>query len=490
VIFEFGKSEKSLLELIRTAAPGSIDAPCGGRGRCGKCRVRAWGELRCIESHEPLTAAGQELSACRYAPQGPCRVEIEHLQASDNLDADSSEGALGLAADIGSTTLELRLYEKQSGRELAASRQLNAQRSYGADVLSRIQALRTDREGLYSCLREQLWRMAKELCAAAGRKMQDVETLIVCGNTVMEHFAAGLDPSSIALPPFEPASRFLDWGREKNHFGGEVLYCPCLSGYVGGDLIAGLSLESEKSGLCLYMDIGTNGELALGDAEGYICCATAAGPAFEGAELSCGMGGSPGAIYRVEAQEDDISLSVIGGGEAKGICGSGVIDAVASMLELGVIGKSGRFANASRLGEKLRARLDKINGESVFMLSGDVYLSAGDIRKLQLAKAAIRAGTELLLKKSGKTAADIQRISLAGGFGSAINRQSARRIGLIPDCPGAQLCYAGNAAVMGAAAALYPQGRERIEKTLALCEYAELSTDRDFPTLYLEYLNF
>lgn len=491
MILEFGKNEKSLLELCRAAAPGIVDAPCGGTGRCGKCRVRVWGELSSTESGELYSAQGEELPACRYSPHGPCRVETLCTPGTESSSSWKAEGPLGLALDLGSTTLELRLYGLDTGRQLALRRELNAQRSYGADVLSRIQALKdTDRWEVFACLKGQIADMVENICSETGVLKTRVERAVLCGNTVMEHFAAGLDPSSIAVPPFEPVSRFSDWGKLRTDGGTEVFFCPCLSGYVGGDLIAGLSLEADRPGLRLYMDIGTNGELALGDDSGYICCATAAGPAFEGAELSCGMGGGAGAIYKVEAACEDISVSVIGGGEAKGICGSGVIDAVAAMLELGVIGKSGRFANASRLGQRLAARITQLNGEKVFMLSGDVYLSAGDIRRVQLAKAAIRAGTELMLQRSGKTAPDIEHISLAGGFGTAINRHSAERIDLIPKCERAELHYEGNAAILGAAAALYPEGRAKIERTLSLCSYAELSTDKDFPALYLEYLNF
>lgn len=492
MILEFGKSEKSLLELCRALTPGSIDAPCGGKGRCGKCRVKAWGELRCLENGELSVCEGGEVPACRYAPYGPCRVETLYEPEAENMTRAEAAGPLGLAVDLGSTTLELRVYELSSGKELARCRELNTQRSYGADVLSRIQAHKNSSEwGVYTYLKRQIANMVEKLCTEIARNTAEVERIVFCGNTIMEHFAAGLDPSSIAVPPFEPQSRFADWGREHGAgYGGEVFYCPCLSGYVGGDLIAGLSLKADRPGLHLYMDIGTNGELALGDEKGFLCCATAAGPAFEGAELSCGMGGSKGAVYKAEAVGDDISVAVIGGGEAKGICGSGVIDAVAAMLELKVIGKSGRFNKKECLGSKLAARLTEHKGEKAFALADGVYLSAGDIRKIQLAKAAIRAGTELMLQRSGKCAEDIEHISLAGGFGSAINRQSAERIGLIPRCKNGQLSYSGNAAILGAAAALYPEGRQKIEKTLSLCQYADLSTDKDFSSLYLENLNF
>lgn len=492
MILDFDRSEKSLLELCRAEAPGNIDAPCGGTGRCGKCNVRVWGRLRCLENGEILVCEGREVPACRYAPFDSCRVETLYEPEAESAVCEEASGPLGLAVDLGSTTLELRVYELNSGKELARCRELNCQRSYGADVLSRVQALNgADKWGLYTAFKSQITDMVGIACEGIGRNADEVEQIVFCGNTVMEHFAAGLDPSSIAVPPFEPMSRFVDWGKGYDTgYTGEVFFCPCLSGYVGGDLIAGLSLKADRPGLHLYMDVGTNGELALGDENGFICCATAAGPAFEGAELSCGMGGSKGAIYKVEATGDDISVAVIGGGEAKGICGSGVIDAVAAMLELKVIGKSGRFNKKENLGGKLAARLTERNGEKAFLLADGVYLSAGDIRKIQLAKAAIRAGTELMLQRSGKCVEDIEHISLAGGFGSAINRQSAERIGLIPLCKSGQLSYSGNAAILGAAAALFPEGREKIEKTLSLCEYAELSTDRDFPALYLEYLNF
>lgn len=491
MILEFEKSERSLLSLIQSAVPGSLSAPCGGRGSCGKCGVRVWGRLRRLDTNKIYEAEGELLSACRYAPEDSCRVELEAQRAETLRQEGDADVPLGLAADIGSTTLELALISLQSGRELIRRREFNAQRGFGADVLSRVQALRGENGWeLYSCLHWQIARMVGDMCAEIGANPKQVEKYAVCGNTIEEHFAAGLDPSGIAVPPFEPLSR-LGLCRDDTAFapGLQVYFCPCLSGYVGGDLIAGLSL-TEPRGKELYMDIGTNGELCLAAEGQYLCCAAAAGPAFEGAELSCGMGGGEGAIFSVKPLEGDIALSVIGGGEARGICGSGAIEAVSAMLELGVIGRSGRFRNKERLPGALGERLRQQGGVKVFMLSDKVYISAEDIRKLQLAKAAVRAGTELMLRRLGISPEEICRISLAGGFGSAIDRQSAERIGLIPRCTGAELRYVGNAALEGAKAALTEEGRRRIEATLSRCSYAELSSDKAFPPLFLEYLNF
>lgn len=494
--------EKSILQILRALDPEYLSAPCGGKGLCGKCRVRAWGALRSLSQGGVLIAAGEEIPACQYAPVDECRVlpvkgggELISLSTMEAIPTGGK--GLGAAVDIGTTTIAMLLYELETGCPLAEERAMNIQRAYGADVLSRITAAKErGLEALCDPLQTQLSALLHSLCKKAGRSPEELKRLVLCGNTVMQHFAAALDPASIALPPFSPLCLFEEGSageREERLLpGAEIFYCPCVSGYVGGDLVSGLSaeLDLKKGKTILYMDIGTNGELALGNDEGFLCCATAAGPAFEGAELSCGMNGGDGAIDRVYADGDDIALHVIGGGKANGICGSGVIDAVAVLLELGVIKRSGRFEKAARLPEKLAARLINVDGRSAFLLAEGVYLSIDDIRAFQLAKAAIRSGAELLLSRRGKTAADVDELIIAGGFGAGIDIEKAKRTGLLPPVPIERIRAAGNAALKGAALALTDEGREKLKKTAALCRYEDLSGAADFSALYLAELNF
>lgn len=496
--------EKTILEILRGTAPEYLSAPCGGKGTCGKCLVSVTGRVRSLDGGEELELSGETVRACRYVPVGECRVSLprtgkdEKVRPGVELPRLPGGGqGLGLAVDMGSTTVEAALYDMIEGTPLYVLRQLNAQRGYGADVLSRLENVRRgELSALCEALCSQIFRMAEELCAAAGRQLREIKKAALCGNSIMEHFAAGLDPSSIAVPPFTPLSVFgavTETGPLAELFPGcEIYLCPCVSGYVGGDLVAGLATVSagKAAGLTLYLDIGTNGEMALGSGDEWLSCAAAAGPAFEGAELSCGMSGSVGAIDHVRAGAGDIALNVIGGGEAAGICGSGVIDAVAALLKLGLIGKTGRFAKKEALPAHLAERLGSVDGRKAFYLAPGVYLSIDDIRNVQLAKAAIRAGAERLLERAGKRPADIERLIIAGGFGAHINAAAAVAIGLLPQLPPERISYTGNAALAGAALALSGEGRERLCETAALCAYMDLSSDERFGELYLKNVNF
>ena len=495
---------KTILEILRGIAPEYLSAPCGGKGTCGKCLVSVTGRVRTLDGGEEQTLDGETVRACRYVPVGECSVTIPEAAAAESLRSGErlprlpgGGQGLGLAVDIGSTTVEAALYDMAEGTPLYVLRQLNAQRSFGADVLSRLENVRRGQlSALCEALCRQIFDMAGQLCAAAGRQLSEIKTAALCGNSIMEHFAAGLDPSPIALPPFTPRSFFGDeisGGPLAELLPGcEIYLCPCVSGYVGGDLVAGLSTVSagKAAGLSLYMDIGTNGEMALGSGDKWLSCAAAAGPAFEGAELCCGMSGGAGAIDHVRAEAGDIALSVIGGGEARGICGSGVIDAVAVLVELGLIGKTGRFAKKEALPAHLAERLGTVEGRRVFRLSAETYLSIDDIRNVQLAKAAIRAGAERLLERAGKCPADIERLIIAGGFGAHIDAAAAVAIGLLPDLPPQRISYAGNAALAGAALALSCEGRTVLAETAGRCAYVDLSSDERFGELFLKNVNF
>jgi len=495
-----GDRKKLIMTSLREADPEYISAPCGGMGTCKKCKVRVTGAVKCISGKEIYHFSDEEILACRYSPAGNCKIVLQNADdgavisaASDNIEAAGV--GLGIAVDIGTTTIAMLLYELETGKLLGDDRRMNAQRAYGADVLSRIEHIKAEGlEALCNCLNKQLLEMAESLCNRHGRSAEEIKRVVISGNTIMQHFAAGLDPSPIAVPPFTPFTLF---GKDVNMQSvlsqalpkAKIYFAPCISGYVGGDMISGLAV-AKTEGLTLYMDIGTNGEIALGDSKGFACCATAAGPAFEGAELSCGMNGGVGAIDKVEVSGNDILVHVIGDTKARGICGSGVIDAVYAMLRLGVISKSGRFAKKEKLPQTLAKRFEERNGTAVFMLAEGVYLSRTDIRNLQLAKAAIRAGAEVMLKHNNKDVSEIDSIVIAGGFGSALNVESAIGIGLLPDVPKGKVSFAGNAALKGAAAALTEAGRRRMEDMAGRCTYIDLSSDKTFPDIYIKELNF
>lgn len=465
----YANGENSILDALRSAGCAAVSAPCGGRGVCGKCGVHVKGKVRNLETGE-ITDVDGTVSSCRYAPASDCEIEIAEsamdIEAAENVKLCGGEGK-GLAVDIGTTTIVMSLYDLTTGERIAQKSARNNQTSFGADVISRIEHCRKgSADALFTCLDTQL----SEMCKDFG----EITKAAIVGNTVMEHFAAHLDPTPLAVPPFKPQSLF---GEHKKHKNTDVYLSKCVSAYVGGDILAGMlacDLQDEEDTV-LYIDIGTNGEIVLGNREGFSCCATAAGPAFEGAEIECGMSAEVGAIDAVWACNGEIFTHVIGETEARGICGSGLIDAVAVMLENKIIGRSGRLAK----------NCTEVNGVKAFMLSDRVYITAHDVHKVQLAKAAIRAGIETLADKC-----DVSKLIIAGGFGKHINTENAVKIGLIPEFCAEKIRQAGNAAALGAALLLRSENEIKLNALYEKCSYVDLSTSEEFSKLYIENLNF
>ena len=488
--------DASILEALADGGCTGIDAPCGGKGRCRKCAVAVTGLVRSLETGETFLAERERLLACRFAPAADLTVELAsetiRVIADGPAIAAGGEG-LGAAVDIGTTTVAILLYDLSSGKLLASAGERNAQRGFGADVISRITACGEGKlPALRDAIRKQTREITARLCRDVGRDVAELCRASVAGNTVMEHLFAGIDPTGIGVAPFTPASLFGNHMAQSG-LAAQTYLCPCVSGYVGGDITAGLLASGGDSaeGLWLYMDIGTNGEMALGDRNGYLACATAAGPAFEGAEIACGMDGSPGAIDRVWAENGDVKIHVIGEAPPAGLCGSGLVDAVAALLELGVIDETGRMADAEELSPILAPRVFFLeNGTTAFRIAGDVFLAAHDVRQVQLAKAAIRAGAETLLKRAGRTAEDIAELVIAGGFGSFLDKDSALRIGMLPRVNAGRIRHVGNAASSGAALALTAEGEARLAAFAGKVSYLELSTEREFMDQYIECMMF
>ena len=282
----------SLLAALTELGAG-IDAPCGGKGRCRKCAVVVTGSVRSLETGEIHPAERETLLACRFAPAGNVEIELAgsgklHVAADGAADIAAGGEGLGAAIDIGTTTVAVLLYDLPTGRLLGSVGERNAQRGFGADVISRITACGQGKLSLLrDAIRDQIRELTVRLCREAGRDVSELRRAVVAGNTVMEHLFAGLDPSGIGAAPFTPVSLFGDHWPAPG-LAPDVYLCPCVSGYVGGDVAAGLWASGGDSaeGLRLYVDIGTNGEMALGDRNGYLTCSAAAGPAFEWAEIA------------------------------------------------------------------------------------------------------------------------------------------------------------------------------------------------------------
>lgn len=500
---------QTVLSALQEAGCVEVDAPCGGNGTCGKCLIEVSGNVKPpAEDEQQRLPAGSSLRlACRCVIEGDCTVHpaaltVGAVVASEGQNASfplTARKGLGAAIDIGTTTVVLYLYDLSDGRRLALRSGQNRQRAFGADVISRVHHGNTAAGGLEQmsqAIRTQLAGYLAETCGEVGRAVDEVREIAVAGNTIMEHIFAGLSPSSIAVAPFTPLSRFGDTAAGQDcGLTGQVYRFPCVAGYVGGDITAGLlssgAYRAEEP--VLFLDIGTNGEMGIGSRDGFLTCATAAGPAFEGAEITCGMSGTDGAISRVWLEEGRLRYSVLGGGQARGICGSGLVDALAVLLELGAVDETGRLLPPEEAEEEVLPWLEETDSEVRFYLdeARTVCVTDGDVRKLQLAKAAVAAGIQTLLVKAGLREEQVSALYLAGGFGNYIDQNSAAAIGLLPDSMLDRIVPVGNSAGMGAVAwLLSDQARAELEEFLPRCSYLELSGCPEFNDAYIECMMF
>ena len=482
---------QTLLEILRETGY-EVSAPCGGNGTCGKCTVYIAGEAHLACQTEAADGMVVEL---------PHTAELEVALGSDAVFAcDSGLQGYGVAVDIGTTTVACHLVNLESGKTVAVAGEGNAQRSYGADVISRIQASVEGRLGeMAEVIRKQLGEMMESLCREAKVSPAEVHFMTVAANTTMCHILAGLKPDTIGVAPFTPLSLFGDdydsksWGLP---FDGRVYLAPSVSGYVGGDITADLlAVDMDKASKpVLLIDVGTNGEMALGCGDKFVCCSTAAGPAFEGAQIRFGMTAAEGAISSVEYHDGALECKVIGGVEAKGICGSGLIDAIAVMLEVGALDETGRVLDIDEdddIPDEALPFLTLLDEEPAFRLTAQVYVTQSDVRKVQLGKGAIAAGIQVLIDTSDVDYDDIGALLLAGGFGSFIRPASAARIGLIPAELLGVTKAVGNTAAVGAKMALVSaEARQRLDKLQKAMDYQELSGLAAFNTAYMEKMMF
>jgi uncharacterized 2Fe-2S/4Fe-4S cluster protein (DUF4445 family) len=427
---------------------------------------------------------------------------------------DTTARLYGIAFDLGTTTVVATLLDLSAGTPLAVASMLNKQQPFGADVITRISAIMMDpaKLGLLAGLaRETLAELTADVCAQAGVDPAEVCEVALAGNATMTHIALGVDPEPLGVAPFIMAARqFPEVLAAADldlpvHPRARAFAFPAFGAYVGGDITAGLlaSGMNRDARTRLFVDIGTNCEIVLGSRDWLLATAAPAGPAFEGAAIRCGMRAADGAIEVVSMTFNAVEVRVIGDAEPAGLCGSGLVDAVASLLGLGLLDRSGRFVPESQavaLAPGLAGRLTTLGAERVFVLHwlgepGDVahsiYLSQRDVRELQFAKAAIATGWSILLEEAGLAAADIKQVLLAGSFGSYLAPANAIGLGLVPRLPAARVISAGNVAGEGAKMALLSV-RERAG-AVALQEevrYVELSDRADFNDAFVDQLQF
>lgn len=467
------------LSQVLASSGASIAQPCGGRGVCGKCAVALFGDVSAPNSAEQKSAV--RLS-CQVVLLGDAEVTLPSVLPMQQIEGGSAasipptapmEGRYGAAIDIGTTTIALLLYDLTTGRCIGASSMLNPQTSVAADVIGRIDAaLHGKADSLRGQVESSLQTLLAAACAQAGIHASEVPSFVVTGNTTMLYLLTGRDPYSLSRAPFMADHLF---GHEEAILSRAAYLPTCLHAFVGADttcalLSSGMLHRTETALLC---DVGTNGELALWHHDKLYIASTAAGPAFEGAGISCGCTSIPGAIDRVDLMNGTLHCHTIGGGKAMGICGSGLLDAVAAALDLGLLDETGYIED------------DRID------LRDGVHLAQSDIRAVQLAKAATYAGVMSLLEAAHCSPDEVSTLYLAGGFGSHLNTRSAVRVGLIPAAFADKVQVIGNAALDGAAQLLLNTTLRADLTSIKNCTtHVRLDGNPAFADLYIESMMF
>ncbi len=465
-----------------------VYSPCGGNGTCGKCKVFIRGEGSVTSCLYPVTkdidiVLPDNREATILIDQHAFTIQ---LPLNPGESANLSYYPHGVAIDIGTTTLVFYLVNLITGGVIETRAVINPQAKYGGDVISRInytaqspEGLSTLQNGIISAINLQLDHF-KELLEIS---MDDLVKITVAGNSTMLHLLLGIDPLPIALAPFTPAfteEKILK-GKEMNlhcHPDAGIKILPSISAYVGSDIVAGIAsikpLNQYKK--YLFMDIGTNGEMALVTPDRIWCCATAAGPAFEGASISCGMSAVEGAINTFAGDQ----YSVIGNYPPQGLCGSGLIDVAAYLVKKGIVTNDGSLERDFIIVPKEKSAT-----------SADIVLTQQDIREVQLAKSAIRAGINILLKKASLAFEDIDVLYLAGGFGNYIDTNSAITIGMLPREMKNRIISLGNTSGTGALLSLKSTTFDDvINQIRGKTTYIELSNEDDFTLDFVMNMGF
>jgi len=508
--------------LLEAAGQAGIilNSVCGGSGACKKCIVN-------------IEPGSRQVLACQYHIQSDLVVTIpaasrffEQKILTHGIDSKtkvrpdvykkykkphSTDKIFGLAVDIGTTTVVAKLLDMTTGQCLAAQADLNPQAQYGDDVISRIAFAQTDAKlaKLHTLIINCINKLTARLCTQTSVDASQIYQICAVGNTTMNHIFLKLPITSLGSAPYKAVTLEAkdippdELGLKINP-SGNVHTVENIAGFVGSDTTAvalAVDINSAKEPT-LAVDIGTNGEIVLGASDKLYAASCAAGPAFEGARISSGSRAVEGAIEAVIVNDGDIDFDVIGNRPPRSICGSGLVDAMAALLDLGIVDATGCFVAPAQLPPDLplaiRSRIIRHNDQPAFVLAERratgaerLLLTQDDVRQLQLAKAAIRAGIKLLQKKIGIGDSDIQQVFLAGAFGNYIRRESALRIGLLPDIAAEKIHFVGNAASSGAEMVLISSKcRAQAEKLARKIEYVELANEKDFISAFADSMRF
>ncbi|MDR1570945.1 MAG: ASKHA domain-containing protein [Clostridiales Family XIII bacterium] len=525
-----GKCGKCRIYVEQLEPAGAVLIPAGETGQnaaAGEAGVNDYvlACLSCIDGDLKIHLDDAERESVRILSEGrgfsheispPVRKEYDAAEGLTRVfvgderfsePGDSSGEAYGVVADIGTTTLVAALIDLASGRELASESALNPQTEHAQDVLSRVK-IASEPEGLdtlYRGISRELNRMIAELSQRAGVDREHIYEVVFSGNTCMLHLAVGVSPEPIGMYPYtpalmgacyEPASRH---GLRVSPFG-RIYLPPVISAYVGADISSGIlaSRLFDRRGTTLFMDIGTNGEMVISRDGELSATSTAAGPAFEGMNIESGMRAAAGAIELVEIDgEGRVSLGTVEGAPPVGICGSGLLDAAGELVRRGYVGASGRFArpDGAEGGDgppDPEGRLERDGrGKLRYRLADGVWLTQNDLRQVQLAKGAIRAGIDLLLESLSLSAEDVDRVQIAGSFGYHIREQSLFHISLLPESFKGSVEFVGNTSKAGGEILLLNEGyRRMMEETARAVRVVELANDQNFEKVFVRSLRF
>lgn len=525
-----------------------IEAPCNAVGVCGKCKVKVVGgnvEGIIQDGNHHLSERDKAqgyILACQAKVMADVNIEVKpkdlnkglqilnhgesfdikldsfikkeyidkdktYIYAGDKIigeeEGDTTALNYGVVVDIGTTTLVATLVNLNTGQEINSVSALNPQSVYAQDVLSRIK-FASDESGLnvmYSAIISELNGMIEKNAIESGIDRKYIYEAIFSGNTCMIHLAANANPYSLGKYPYTPLLRGGDYLSALEHKLsisdiGLIYLPPIISSYVGPDITSGILATrlQDRKGTTLFVDIGTNGEMVIARNGKLSATSTAAGPAFEGMNITYGMRAEKGAIEYFNIQEDgSIEIKTIEDGVAIGICGSGLMDIVGELVLNKVISKSGRFSKAedSDLPEILRIRLTKVDGKAAFEVAEGIFLTQKDIRQVQLAKGAVRAGIEFLMNSKNVEADEVDKIQIAGSFGYHLRAKSLINIGLLPNEFAGKIDFVGNTSKSGGHALLLNKKyRSEMEKLVKEIEVIELSNGENFEKIFVKSLSF
>lgn len=429
---------------------------------------------------------------CSFYKDSQIHMVCSEDQVIDIFNNKEDSNTYGIAVDIGTTTIVMSLVDIASGREINYTSLLNSQRQFGADVVSRIQySMENSLEEISRCVKDDIIEGVEKLIDESNIKRQSIYELSISANNVMQHLLMGLFCDSIALYPFNTVTNDIVEMEFNELFKSRMLNCkvsvlPSISAYVGADIVSGLTAcdFGKTEDICMLVDIGTNGEMALGNKERILCTSTAAGPAFEGANIENGVGSIGGAISSVKIDKNNIYYDTIGNKPALGICGSGIVDITAELFKNKIIDKTGKFDD-----NKLKNSFINITGDKEDEV--DIVFTQKDIREIQMAKSAIRSGIEILIKKFNCSYDEIKKVYIAGGFGSKINLKNAAAIGLVPENILSKVELVGNSSLSGAVQYMLNKNTKRdMQHIIDIAENIDISMDDEFNRQFIDNMSF